>query len=762
MSHTADNDTNSESINNHVQYPHPHYPQQHQHQHQQHFVQSNTQFTNTPAHSQNVLLNPSLRRSTFNFSAPSCPSNPYAALVPQVLQGQDTSPSSVTVSSQQPTWGLGPELLSKQQNGLVGAAPSLPPGVSSYQPDMRYLQGPLDILNAEQYDDGHGRYAKRRGPSKVENNALSAIKVISNPKKRGRKTSQNDHLEPEEETKRARGRPRLDIVDHQDLKERRKEQIRLAQRAYRERKETAITVLEKQVAELRANNDEIRDAFQSMLLDYANKHGVLARVPELGQRLQKFQALLTQKCSDVGSPQSDEATEVKPSDDAFQVDHALSGNITAEDEAAPQDATLPVSQQPQPLFGGIVVTHEPEVHSVSQDVSVLDSSLNDDLGNYTVVKLPSYDNASFAFDLNVLNSMQDYMPSSPWNSLAIPFSGAHLENTLARRLHRRATEKAADLLHMENPPFRVMHRVFGFVTNYDSLDDICQRLKDTLDRRASEDLNAYGQPFHHIGGAGTHFAGDTKAMSYSSGAPFPNAGFGMGPFNEKTTEVSNKHLDALQRTELPGWKGEWFDSYDVQKYLDSKHITLPQGGGGYVLIPPGDFYHNPTEGQSTAKKGLEVSVPAKEAPNFGIFPSVGDGISIPSALQTTGRNVQYPSPVSSVDSMLSISASTDVWPSGSMGTDFLGISQATPNNMPSLLAYDASATLGYPEPSQFVYSSSGMNHISSQTSMKRVWMSVDKFIEQLISRATCVGRGPAFRKEDIMTAFWEAVRPEPE
>lgn len=82
---------------------------------------------------------------------------------------------------------------------------------------MRYIKGPLDVLNAEEYNDG--RYTGRRGLYKPDAHGLSPAAATSNPKKRGRKVSQNDRVEPVEEIRRARGRPRLEAGDHQDMKE---------------------------------------------------------------------------------------------------------------------------------------------------------------------------------------------------------------------------------------------------------------------------------------------------------------------------------------------------------------------------------------------------------------------------------------------------------------------------------------------------------------------------------------------------------------
>lgn len=650
------------------------------------------------------------------------------------------------------TWDSGPGTSSRQQ-GLVGPAQGLPDG------DMRYIKGPLDVLSAEQYDDG--RYADKCGRSKPAAHIFSTAAVTSNTKKRARKVPQNEQADPIEETKRARGRPRLDTGDQQDMKERRKEQIRLAQRAYRTRKETTITDLEAKVAGLEASNAEVNATFQSLLMEYVENNSITAQIPELGRRLQQFQAVLTQRCSGAGNIESDKETAgvKRKTGGSLKSDSPQLENQPAGD----QSTSSPLKQQSQPLFGGLILTHEPEPQTVSQDLTHnMDPSLEDD--TYTVVRMPHPENASFGFNLDFWDTVptQSQWSLPQWEPLPLLASGAFLERTLGRKLHRRTTERAAKLLSMENPPYDIMHRVFGFVRNYASLENIRERVATTLSRTANEDLNAYAQPFHQVGGSGTHFTDDAKTISFPAGAPFPNAGFGMGPFNEKTTTVRDGLLDVLQRSKFPGWQGDWFDSYEVEQYLSQKLINLPQDGEGYVEIPPGEFYDNPLDDAgSSIKHNLRRSTSKEVTSDFNLAPEISEDLSMHSANQTIAGNIPYPQPVSSIDSSLPMPAVTDMWSSGSMGPNFLAITQAMSDNMSSLLAYHNPLSLSFPESSNLGYPSS-INLVTSQTRSKRVWFSLDKFIDNLGSKGTCTGRGPAFRKNDIVIAFWEAVKPVPE
>ena len=255
-------------------------------------------------------------------------------------------------------------------------------------------------------------------------------------------------------------------------------------------------------------------------------------------------------------------------------------------------------------------------------------------------------------------------------------------------------------------------------------------------------MNAYAQPFHHVGGSGTHFGPGAKTITFPEGAPFQSSGFGMGPFNEKTTAVRDELLDRLQHAKLPGWEGEWFDSYEVEQFLAQQSISLPQGGGeGYVDIPPGEFYDNPLEERQqqnpqTKNNSSDSSSDSNMQGGSMGTASVAEGLSMPSQ-QQMGRNnnAPYPSSVSSIEGMLSIPAPADLWSSGTIGSNYLATMPS--NNISSVMAYHGAGALGFPD--SYGYSASpsaAINLVSGHMRNKRVWFSVDKFIESKSRRET--------------------------
>jgi hypothetical protein len=150
--------------------------------------------------------------------------HPYAAIPsgPLIDQSISTTPGGTGTAdlSHRFNWDSTPGHLSQQKGERSEASQGLTTGLASGtsdQPDMRYLTGSLDVLSAEQFDDG--RYSNHRRLPKHNAHVLTKPGLAPNPKKRGRKISQNDQTEVVEEVKRARGRPRLETGDHQDVKE---------------------------------------------------------------------------------------------------------------------------------------------------------------------------------------------------------------------------------------------------------------------------------------------------------------------------------------------------------------------------------------------------------------------------------------------------------------------------------------------------------------------------------------------------------------
>lgn len=102
---------------------------------------------------------------------------------------------------------------------------------------------------------------------------------------------------------RKRGRPRT-VTDDQQVPERRRKQLRVAQQAYRKRKETTIVNLESRVQELKSGIEELSESF----LSFSNllfEAGILQNQPRVTTALQK----ITQQCVSLAKSGCDEAEQ---------------------------------------------------------------------------------------------------------------------------------------------------------------------------------------------------------------------------------------------------------------------------------------------------------------------------------------------------------------------------------------------------------------------------------------------------------------------
>ncbi|CAJ2505723.1 Uu.00g131170.m01.CDS01 [Anthostomella pinea] len=628
---------------------------------------------------------------------------------------------------------------------------------------MRYFHSDLAVLNAEQYDDG--RVTKRPGSGaalKAKGSARVPPKNAPNPKKRTRKASGVDGNEPSEEGKRARGRPRLDLKDEVSA-ERRRAQIRDAQRAYRERKEISIARLEAEVEALKDTNKDVKTAYQK-IIDYANRHGILEQAPEFGHQLQQFQALVEGII--VKDPEENEATPIKSLEGSPREKRTEWKTSTTDNrpEEPVTQSTSKGDHQAQPLLGGIVVSHEPVQHQLPHDLALnLDPSLNDPV-EYEIMAAPTSENASFisnlAFDTSFMDSPNTPWTHSPWSTLPAPRTFSFGEWSFSRRLHRFAIEKAVGLLTTQNPPPARMSRVFGFVRLFETIEEIRTRTIATLAAMNSEPLNDWRQPFHHIGASGTHFiTGKDGDKTYPDAPPYPSTGYGMGPFDERTMNVRSSLLGMSNYLNIDGMGGDWYDAYDVEAYLARNGIIIPPTAEiQTVELQPGDFLY----GQHVQTPSSVGGNPSSAA-HLGTEMGLGmNSSSVPALAQPLmgSAAAEYMSPVSSGDGM-SVSASTP--PNAfSMSTDnFIGVGlQSAPESVSGVATFgNNSPASDFVPNANFMYPSphGSIPVPAAGPASKRVLLDVGKFVHMLVSRATCMGRAPAFRPMDVVSAFWESV-----
>ncbi|KAL1840947.1 hypothetical protein VTJ49DRAFT_7606 [Mycothermus thermophilus] len=414
---------------------------------------------------------------------------------------------------------------------------------------MHYTHGDLPILSAETCSGPGGL------GSGVKSSSASSRGTDPASKKRARTQNTGTPERSGDEKKRARGRPRLETKD-ETAADRRRTQIRLAQRAYRDRKEHTIQTLEKKVQTLTSANEEMSNAFMQ-LHDFALSCGLLDRAPEFGRQLrettERFLSLAREASHDdaTASPNAASSNQnsgssstsqrvralpsTPPGDAPTETSRSLSGAPTfgsarGLDTPASIPITLPednylTNQQSHPLspFTYDPPTHDSLVTTTTSFPLASDPAFTyphpsvttvTSTGTTTLPTLPSTSIPGF--------TVPSVAPN-PFLYLPPPTTHSHLESTFGRRLQRFALERALTLLTMPSPPQNYMERVFGFCLLLESQETIVKRLRRTLARDSGQSLFYWAFPFYHLGGAGTHF---TPAVGGLGGGELGDAGVG--------------------------------------------------------------------------------------------------------------------------------------------------------------------------------------------------------------------------------------------
>ncbi|KAL8284567.1 hypothetical protein RB600_009131 [Gaeumannomyces tritici] len=716
-------------------------------------------------------------------------------------------------------------------------------------------QPDLAILGAEQYDDGS---SSSRGNARRPA-ASSSSDDVPAPRKRARRppvasgdagggSTTATATEGDAggggggggEKKRARGRPRL-TADDESAAERRRTQIRLAQRAYRNRKETAITTLEQQVKDLRDTNEEMSHAFMA-LHDFAVQRGLLDTRPDFGDRLrsttERFVAL-ARKTAEVGAVEDEaDAPEPAGADNAGRKTKARAGTPSSEEvEEVPRATDRPSvgasalpqqQQQPQQmLYGGFVVSQEyvPNLDASMPNYgfgdAVLGGNLDLDVGiggsawnELETITQPTMDNASFPLTedqiFSIMGGGTTAAAPSPLPHPALPSpprTYAASESTFGRRLQRFAVERALSLISMPNPPPLRLVRVFGFCLPFESADDIRRRLSSALSRPQGQSMFYWQYPFHHLGGAGSHFPPGTVSSTPTDPARFGaaptvdtrtqqqqqqqqrsfavgnqgtadvmrprnGAGFGMGPFTQPVSESGSSHLDARQRIKVPGFEGDFYDSDEVELWLRRRGVDIAPAQD-YVTtevdLSAFDQPGSPGEGNASslypaAPEGLfpTQDIMGYKALDSGAAGGVGDfgslGTASATALPTTAAPTgpHLPPPPSSAHER----SPPNMWSTGSenlladMSTFmFSGVSFDSQDMFaaPSASAGDFTARNNM----QFMPDLSMPQQAQQPATPRKTLITLDVsiFVQKLTEKATCLGRSPGFRIDNVRQAF---------
>jgi hypothetical protein len=370
----------------------------------------------------------------------------------------------------------------------------------------------------------------------------------------------------------------------------------LAQRAYRQRKETTISSLKGRVSELQAAIEEANKSFLKFN-DNAMSSGIIQMRPDLARDLrdttERFLSLARiansnrdngydEEIEESGGQDQENALEGKPKTSTRRGTAKKLNRISSATEE-PNLGTwgYQVTREMQPLNKNGKRPSEPSPGAEPQhdefrggfesaDVSRSPISTTSETRFGGVqpfqrfhTEIPSPDRYPDAF-----NSQRAALP--------IPWTLSYQETSFARRLHRAAIERGYYLLLSPASPPSEVTRVFQFCFTFSNREETLRRLHGMLTRSNKETLSNWQAPILHIGGAGLHYP--RKGGSKNTGAMRRDLTTPVRPIGPMALAlakgVKEEGITPEMMIKSIGLDGEWFDSEDVEGYLLEKGVVF--------------------------------------------------------------------------------------------------------------------------------------------------------------------------------------------
>ena len=428
------------------------------------------------------------------------------------------------------------------------------------------------------------------------------------PRKRARKFTQSLDQEHEagqdDDGKKQRGRPRVDTQD-ETAADRRRTQIRLAQRAYRNRKETTINGLKDRVSCLQTALEQMNTAFIALhdnLKDSGALSGRQALVAQLDSVFAEFEAM-------------SQATHVEDDDDdPDSIARTVEQKPQARQSETDGSRSLHNSVSPPAITNGTEIEDVPFSNDAHDIFGYAQTWPNGMPGNVMQFNAQIPETQLSMADVVAMTKTQSRLSPRVERPLSRPsasesrfYTYSFQETTFARRLHRYCLERAFQLLTNPAVDPDYVRQIFRFTFCFADRNSLVARWQTVLQRKAGEALENFNVPFIHIGGAGLHFPrGDASGnTTFPPNMAAPEAAMNMPSFGPvKTTEwplMETPRAEATTEDLLAslGYGGTWFDSHDVEEYLKTKGIFL-DGTSSFVEVDPNNLSLLTATPQSTA------------------------------------------------------------------------------------------------------------------------------------------------------------------
>lgn len=339
-------------------------------------------------------------------------------------------------------------------------------------------------------------------------------------------------------------------------KERRRTQMRLAQRAYRQRKQNELSTTQKRLSEIGDAVTDLGTAYNN-LSSKLTASGFLPLWPDLAQTLQettgKFQVLAQLSLAENESDHKSSASPPPPP--AQRPFTAASGNRD----------NLGMLLPPSSCAGSSSPCQEPGfvVPKVEDDTTTTAFTMPSPNLLYYPQAMPPYGPqatlATSTSSVPVLNNIPVPTYLSP------PTSYSYQETSFARRLHRKCVESAYRVLIGDNVHPAKKARIFKLAFRVWNKKHLVEKFRKAA---LGWELDDPATPYFSVGGAGTHYPRTwNQLVQPVTNGPWPTH---MAHIQHQGPDMS---VEAIVR-DLGMDDGDWFDCLDIEGHLRGMGVYL--------------------------------------------------------------------------------------------------------------------------------------------------------------------------------------------
>jgi hypothetical protein len=346
----------------------------------------------------------------------------------------------------------------------------------------------------------------------------------------------------------------------------------MAQRAYRQRKETTLDDLRKRVSELTTTVECMNRAFEhcrDRLITAGLSEGQLDDIAETTVRFAGFM-------TDVRNPGDSHDEPVLDLTAAITAPKLSSNTARHVEDMSLVPKNVPSWMDETTLGHTGRQNQQPDV---GMGYRMYTPSTFDQMVDNSMVPGPARAMHPQSRDMPETIILEPKAPNMHHRSLSAsgeldpPKTYSFQETTLARRLHRACLEAA---YHLLLDPVRKPHtyeRVFKLSLLSRDRTRMAASLKKILDRGLHDPLDFWDAPVLHIGGAGTHYPLRVRPPMAQGRPKFHIGTIGPHILNLLDNVVQARPAAEVS-VEIEGFEGTWFDPYDVEGYLESKGIHI--------------------------------------------------------------------------------------------------------------------------------------------------------------------------------------------